>query len=76
MADLETLKGLLRRVSLARQQDRRLDYELFCVFAEADDSNPWDPHSQNRFTQTAASRRCARLALSALIAQAEQGASR
>ncbi len=73
MADLETLKGLALRFSRARSPNRRLDYELFCVFSPSNEGGFWDPQEGNEFTSTGPMRHCARLALSALIAQAEQG---
>lgn len=75
MGDVNALKDLLRRLERARKPDRRLDYELFRLFSPMDEANPWDPQEHNKFTSTGPMRHCTRLALSALIAQAEQGAS-
>lgn len=73
MADkLTQLSNLLYRVARAKGSDRRLDYELFCLFSEMDRGNLWDPHEGNDFTSSPPLRRCAAEALHARIREAKE----
>lgn len=69
---LAQLTSLLRRVWIAKGSDRRLDYELFCLFAEMEHGNLWDPREGNDFTSSSPLRRCAAEALHARIREAKE----
>lgn len=66
------LTSLLNRVVAAKGSDRRLDYELFCLFSETDRGGLWDPREGNDFTSTPPLRRCAAEALHARIREAKE----
>ncbi len=69
---LNTLTSLLHRVSTAKGSDRRLDWELFCLFSEIDRGGLWDPREGNDFTSSPSMRRCAAEALHARIREAKE----
>lgn len=72
MRDVERLQDLLSRLGRVRKPDRRLDYELFRLFSPPDEGGFWDPQERNEFTSTGPMRHCTRIALEALIAQAQE----
>lgn len=69
--DLDTLRALRDKVAGAAKSDRRLDYTLFTTFAPRNQGSFCDPKEGNDFTSSPSLRRCAILALGALIAEQE-----